>query len=287
MRETVVECSQVKQFYYAILLKKVTSIFVYSELKRYISFTAHIVSRDIKERYAGSYLGFLWNFLYPIFFLIVYWFVFSKVIRIKTPTADESYLPFLFAGLFPWYAIQDGILRGTTCIVDKGYIIKKIRLPHELFPLSANISALIHHSIGFAIFLILYYLWRGFSFSEGLLFLPLLYLLQLVFSFGWSMFLSAITVYFRDMIHVIGIVLQGVFFLSPILYPPSAIPKQFAFIMWLNPLTSLMEGYRAIIVYEKVPELPGLLYFTVFTAAITLIGFIVFRKLKAGFVDVL
>jgi lipopolysaccharide transport system permease protein len=260
---------------------------VYPEIKKYITLTLHIVSRDIKERYAGSYLGFLWNFLYPIFFLIVYWFVFAKVIRIKVPVSDESYLPFLFAGLFPWYAIQDGILRGVTSIIDKGYIIKKILLPHELFPLSANISALIHHSIGFAIFLVLYYLWKGFSFFEGLLFLPLLYLLQLVFSFGWSMLLSSIAVYFRDVVHVVGIVLQGIFFLSPILYPPSALPKQFEVIARINPLTPLLEGYRSIIVYGKNPDLFGLLYFAAFTAVITSVGFIVFRKLKPGFVDVL
>ena len=267
--------------------RKGTHSSVYPKVKRYLSLTLHIVSRDIKERYAGSYLGFLWNFLYPIFFLIVYWFVFSKVIRIKAPVSDESYLPFLFAGLFPWYAIQDGIMRGTTSIVDKGYIIKKVLLPHELFPLSANVSALIHHSIGFIIFLVLYYLWKGLPSLEGFIFFPLLYVLQLVFSFGWSMLLSAIAVYFRDMVHVIGIVLQGIFFLSPILYPPSALPQKFEFIVRLNPLTPLLEGYRSIIVQGKSPDLDGLLYFAAFTVAITFIGFIVFRKLKPGFVDVL
>jgi ABC-type polysaccharide/polyol phosphate export permease len=256
-------------------------------LKKYITLTIHIVSRDIRERYAGSYLGFLWSFLYPIFFLVIYWFVFSKVIRIRVSASDESYLPFLFAGLFPWYAIQDGIIRGTTSIVEKGYVIKKVLLPHELFPLSANISALIHHSIGFAIFLLIYFIWKGIPSFEGLLFFPFLYCLQLIFSFGWSLLLSSIAVYFRDLVQVIGIALQGVFFLSPILYPPSALPKQFELIIRLNPLTPLMEGYRAIIIKGKMPELPGLLYFAAFTTTITLIGLFVFRKLRAGFVDVL
>jgi lipopolysaccharide transport system permease protein len=260
---------------------------VYPDLKRYITLTLHIVSRDIKERYAGSHLGFLWSFIYPIFFLVIYWFVFSKVIRIRVSASDESYLPFLFVGLFPWYAIQDGIVRGTTSIVEKGYIIKKVLLPLELFPLSANISALFHHSIGFAIFLTIYYLFKGFPSVEGLLFFPLLYLLQLIFSFGWSILLSSIAVYFRDLVQIIGIALQGVFFLSPILYPTSALPKKFEFIMRLNPITSLMEGYRAIIIQGKMPDLLGLLYFVAFTITITLIGLVIFRKLKAGFVDVL
>jgi ABC-type polysaccharide/polyol phosphate export permease len=260
---------------------------VYPELKKYITLTIHIVSRDIRERYAGSYLGFLWSFLYPIFFLVIYWFIFSKVIRIRVSVSDESYLPFLFAGLFPWYAIQDGIIRGTTSIVEKGYVIKKVLLPHELFPLSANISALIHHSIGFAIFLLIYFIWKGIPSFEGLLFFPFLYCLQLIFSFGWSLLLSSIAVYFRDLVQVIGIALQGVFFLSPILYPPSALPRQFELIMRLNPLVPLMEGYRVIIIQGRTPDLSGLLYFTAFTTTIFLLGLVVFRKLKAGFVDVL
>lgn len=260
---------------------------MYPELKKYITLTLHIVSRDIKERYAGSYLGLLWSFLYPLFFLVVYWFVFSKVIHIRVSASDGSYLPFLFAGLFPWYAIQDGIIRGTTSIVEKGYVIKKVLLPHELFPLAANISALIHHGIGFAAFLLIYFIWKGIPSFESLVFFPLLFLLQLIFSFGWSMLLSSIAVYFRDLAQVISIAMQGVFFLSPILYPPSSLPKQFETVTKLNPITPLMEGYRAIIIQGKMPELQGFFYFTAFTAIITLIGFIVFRKLKAGFVDVL
>jgi lipopolysaccharide transport system permease protein len=260
---------------------------VYPELKKYIKLTLHIVSRDIKERYAGSYLGLLWSFFYPLFFLIVYWFVFSKIIHIRVSASDGPYLPFLFAGLFPWYAIQDGIIRGTTAIIDKGYVIKKVLLPHELFPLAANISALIHHGIGFAVFLLIYFIWQGIPSFEGLFFLPLLFLLQLIFSFGWSLLLSSIAVYFRDMVQVISIAMQGFFFLSPILYPPSSLPKQFETVTKLNPITPLMEGYRTIIIQGKMPELQGLLYFTAFTATILLGGLYVFRKLKVGFVDVL
>jgi ABC-type polysaccharide/polyol phosphate export permease len=256
-------------------------------LKKYITLTRHIVIRDFRERYAGSYLGIMWSFLYPIFFMIIYWFVFSKIIRIKVPLSDDSYLPFLFSGLFPWYAIQDGIMRGTTSIVEKGYIIKKVLIPNELFPLSANISALIHHSIGFIFFLIAYCLWKGFFPGRVLFFLPVLYVLQLIFSTGWSLLLSSMAVYFRDLTQVIGIILQGVFFLSPILYPSSSLPARFEFIIRLNPLTSLFEGYRTIIVMGKVPEPSGLLYFVAFTVAIAVAGFIVFQKLKDGFVDVL
>ncbi len=255
--------------------------------RNYISLTTHMVSRDIRERYAGSYLGIVWSFLYPIFFLIIYWFVFSKVMRVRGFAQDEAYLPFLLCGLFPWFAIQEGIMRGATSIVDKGYIVKKVLLPQELFPISANMSALLHHSIGFVIFLAIYFIWKGVSSVQGILFLPLLYLLQVSFCIGISLFLSSITVYFRDLTQIVGIALQGIFFLSPILYPPRALPKQFAFVMKLNPLSLLLDGYRTAIIEGRVPELTDMIYFALFTIVIGSVSIFVFRKLKSGFPDVL
>lgn len=256
-------------------------------IKKHVTLTLHVVSRDIRERYAGSYLGIMWSFLYPIFFMLVYWFVFSKIMRFKGPTSDDSYLPFLLSGLFPWFAIQEGIIRGTSSIVEKGYIIKKILLPHELFPISANVSALIHHGIGFVIFLVSYSLWKGLLSFEVFFFLPVMVIIQLIFSIGWSLLLSSIAVYFRDLIQIIGIVLQGIFFLSPILYPQSAFPKGLEFIANLNPLTPLLEGYRTVIIFGKLPEPSGILYFFAFSLIVAVIGLFTFRRLKTGFADVL
>jgi len=255
--------------------------------RNYISLITHMVSRDIRERYAGSYLGIVWSFLYPIFFLIIYWFVFSKVMRVRGFAQDQAYLPFLLCGLFPWFAIQEGIMRGATSIIDKGYIIKKVLLPQELFPISATMSALLHQSIGFIIFLVIYFIWKGVSSVQGIFFLPLLYLLQISFCIGIALFLSSITVYFRDLTQIIGIALQGIFFLSPILYPPQALPKQFEFVMKLNPLSLLLDGYRTAIIEGKVPEVTSMIYFALFTLVIGSVSIFVFRKLKSGFPDVL
>lgn len=255
--------------------------------KKYINLTVHMVSRDIRERYAGSYLGVIWSFLYPVFFLIIYWFVFSKVMQVRGFAQGDAYLPFLLCGLFPWFAIQEGIMRGTTSIIEKGYILKKVLLPQELFPLSANISALFHHSIGFLVFLLAYFLWKGIPPFQGIVSLPMLYVLQLSFSVGISLLLSAVTVYFRDLTQITGIALQGIFFLSPILYPPSALPDRFQFIIRMNPLSLLLEGYRTAVIAGKMPDPSSLLSFALFTSVMISLSIFVFRRLKDGFADVL
>lgn len=178
-------------------------------------------------------------------------------------------------------------MRGSTSIIEKGYIIKKVLLPQQLFPISANISVLLHHSIGFIIFLIVYFLWKGFFSFQGLLFLPVLYLLQLSFSIGISLTLASITVYFRDLMQITGIALQGIFFLSPILYPPSALPKRFELVVKMNPLTPLLDAYRTAIIAGKIPDAADLLSFTLFALTMAALGLVVFHKLKDGFTDVL
>lgn len=243
--------------------------------------------RDIKERYAASSLGALWSFIYPIVFILTYWFVFSKIMHAKGITTDIPYLPFLLSGLFPWFAIQEGIIRGSSSILEKGYIIKKMPIPNEIFPISSNIAAFFHNSIGFFMFLLIYFtLYRAPSLTT-LLILPILAIAQLVFSLGCSLLLSAFTVYFRDITQVINIAFQGLFFLSPILYPISAIPEKFRPFLQLNPAAHLLESYRAVIIYNRIPDLSSMLYFVAVSASITATGYFVFNRLKDGFSDTL
>jgi lipopolysaccharide transport system permease protein len=247
----------------------------------------HIAVRDIKERYAASSVGVLWSFIYPIFFIIIYWFVFSKIMHVKGISPDIPFLPFLLSGLFPWFAIQEGIIKGTSSIIERGYIIKKMPIPNEIFPIASNISAFFHHSIGFSMFLIIYFINYGFPSFINILTLPALAFMQIIFSIGCSLLLSSITVYFRDIVQIITIALQGIFFLVPIFYPLSAIPDKFRLIVQINPITNLVEGYRSIIIFNKMPDLFTMLYCAVISIIVTAIGYVIFSRLKHGFADTL
>jgi len=248
-----------------------------------------LLARDIKERYAGSVMGLFWTFIQPVLVMLVYWLVFSQIfkVRISVDTGDIPYLPFMLSGLLPWLALQDGMMRGASSIVDKGYIIKKVFYPSELFPVSSVLSAFAHHGIGFLIFLAVFFVYRGGVALSQLSAIGLLLLLQTLLTIGFAFLLSSLSVYLRDILQVLGVIFQALLYLTTILYPISSVPKQLKPIVDLNPFTWLIEGYHSVILYGRYPETNSMLYLLLFTVLSLLAGAFVFRKLKSGFADVL
>jgi len=248
-----------------------------------------LLMRDIKERYAGSAIGVFWTFMQPLLFILLYWLVFSQIIkmRIHTDTGEIPFFAFLLSGLLPWFALSEGIVRGASSIVEKGYIIKRVLYPSELFPISAVLSSFIHHGIGFLVFLVVYFVSRG---GIALFQIPAiggLLLLQLMLTIGFSLFLSALSVYLRDILQILGIAFQALFYLTTILYPMTSVPKSLRRFIDLNPFTSLIEGYHNVILYGKYPEVSHIFYIFLTTVIAMLSGVFIFRKLKKGFADVL
>lgn len=248
-----------------------------------------LLVRDIKERYAGSAIGIFWTFMQPLLFILLYWLVFSQIIkmRIHTDSGEIPFLAFLLSGLLPWFAIQEGILRGASSIVEKGYIIKKVLYPSELFPISAALSSLIHHGIGFLIFLLVFFISRGGITLFQIPALGVLLLLQIMLTIGVSLLLSALAVYLRDILQILGIAFQALFYLTTILYPMTSVPKSLKRFIDLNPFTSLIESYHNVILYGKYPEISNMLYISATTVIAMLSGILIFRRLKRGFADVL
>jgi ABC-type polysaccharide/polyol phosphate export permease len=247
-----------------------------------------LLARDIKERYAGSTFGVVWTILQPLSFILLYWIIFSQImkIRIRIETTDVPFIAYLLSGLLPWFAFQEGIMRGANSVVEKRHILKKVLLPTELFPLVPVLSSLIHYFSGFVIFFIIYMsIYKLFS-PITIYIIPVIFL-QILFTAGLALFFSSISVYIRDTIQVLGTLLQAVFYISTILYPLNAVPKKFKFLIILNPITSMAECYHSILLYAKYPQPVHILYFTIASILSFLIGVYIFRKLKRGFTDVL
>lgn len=260
-----------------------------SKLMKLCKLLPPLLIRDIKERYAGSTFGILWTILQPLLFILLFWLVFSKIIRIRIPsdTGDIPFIAFLLSGLLPWFALQEGVTRGVSSIVEKGYIIKKVLYPYELFPLSAVLSSFIHHGIGFFVFLLVFFLYKGSILFFQIPLIIALLLCQLLLTVGVSLLLSALAVYLRDILHIIAVAFQAVFYLTTILYPITAVPEELKPIICLNPFTMLIESYHNVILFGKYPEMSHILYLLIFTSVVFISGYYIFRKLKRGFVDVL
>jgi ABC-type polysaccharide/polyol phosphate export permease len=258
-------------------------------IKKLYKLLPPLLVRDIKERYAGSALGVFWTFLQPLLFILLYWLIFSQILKVKiqADTGEIPFLAFLLSGLLPWFALQEGIVRGASSIVDKRHILKKVIFPAELFPLVSVISAFIQHGIGIIIFLFVYFIWRGTVSPPQLFAIAGLLSLQIVLTSGLSLLVASLSVYLRDIIQILSIVFQVLFYVSPILYPITSVPKGFKTVIFLNPFTALIEAYHDVILYGRYPELSSLLYLLALTIGSAYIGIYMFRKLKSGFADVL
>ena len=258
-------------------------------IKKLYKLLPPLLLRDIRERYAGSTMGVFWTFLHPLLFILLYWLIFSQILKVRIPTdtGEIPFFAFLLSGILPWFALQEGVLRGASSIVDKRHILKKVIFPAELFPLASVISAILHNCIGIIIFLVVYFFWKGAVSPLHLFAIVGLLLLQTVLASGLSLLFSALSVYLRDITQILGIAFQVVFYLSTILYPITSVPERFRAVILLNPFTTLAEAYHDVILYGRYPELGSMGYLLVITIGTASAGIYIFRKLKGGFADVL
>jgi len=254
-------------------------------MRHHLFLLRELVKRDFQGRYAGSALGLVWSFLQPLWMLLLFTFVFSTVMKISLAGARTGHFAvFLFSGLLPWMAVQEGVSRASTAVTDNSSLVKKLRFPAEILVVAVVLAALLHEAIAALIFLgVLGFLgelaWGG---------LPLLLLavpLQLALTLGLGLLLGAVNVFFRDIAQVLGMVFTGWFYLTPIVYPAAAVPARFRGWIALNPLTALVELYRQSFLGGAPALVPGTGALALAAAVLLCAGFLLFRRLKAAFVD--
>jgi ABC-type polysaccharide/polyol phosphate export permease len=244
-----------------------------------------LVKRDFQSRYVGSLLGVLWAFLLPLWQLFLYSFVFSTVMRIPlTGQRTENFAVFLFCGLLPWMAINDGLVRSATAITDNATLVKKSRFRLEILLLAVITTGILHELIAGAVFAV--YLgatgelgWRG---------LPLLLLalpLQVGLTLGVGLILCSVHTLFRDTAQFIGLALTGWFFLTPIVYPLQQAPEPYRSWLEWNPLTVLVTIYRQALLADQPAWVDGTGRLALTTAVVLGVGVWFFRRLSRTFVD--
>lgn len=246
----------------------------------------YFLIKDIKTRYAGSGLGIFWTILLPVFQILLYWFVFSTVMRLRPySNAHIPYIYFLLSTFFFWLAIPEGFLRSGAVIIENAELVKKVSFPNIVLPLAVTSSAYLHSLIGIIIFIVIYTV-SGLSHLQ-LIFLFPVFVLQLIFSLGAGMLMAAIVPYVRDLQQVMGYVLQGMFFLSPVIYSLDAIPERFRNLAYINPITVYIESYHKIIFEREFPSFWYLGSMILISGLFLILGIKVFNKLNEGFADIL
>ena len=197
---------------------------------------------------------------------------------------DSPYAVFLFVGLLPWTFFSNSLQAGAASIVANGAIVKRVRLPVQLLPAASVLSALANFLLTLVVLFVVLAVF-GPRHPEGLFFLPLLVLVQLLLGTGIAYLLAALNVFFRDVEHILGVVLMAWYFLTPILFPISMLadrPREH-FVAYLNPMTAIIVGYQRALLDGLPPEWPWLLYSAAFGLVAFVAGFAYFRRAKDDF----
>jgi ABC-2 type transport system permease protein len=242
--------------------------------------------RDLRARYKGSALGFAWHFVMPLSQLVVFWVLFGVLfgVRPRTETGEQSYAIFLFVGLLPWTFFATALTSGAAAIVANAGIVKKVSLPLQLFPASAVLSALVNFGLSLIVLAAVLAVF-GPRRPEGIVYLPVLAAIQVVMGLGLAYLLAALTVFFRDVQHILGVLLVAWYFLTPVLFPVSIVadrPREQA-LLYLNPMTAVIVGYQRALLDGLAPEWIALAWSALFAVAALAIGVAYFERAKGDF----
>jgi len=259
------------------------------EIYKYRVLIQSLVGRELKARYRGTILGFLWSFFNPLLLMIVYTIVFGFIIRPRDPAFEGSpwlYALFLFCGVLPWTWFSSSSLDSANVLMIHGNLIKKILFPAEILPIVAVSSNLIHFLFGLPILFIFVPIF-GKAYTPYIFFLPLVILIQFVFSLGFAFLLSSLTVHFRDIKDILANFLTFWFFASPIVYPitfstiqESSFLKVF---LNLNPMTHIMQGYQNCVFFGTLPHWKKLGVTFALALFLFFLGYYVFDRLRDSF----
>jgi ABC-2 type transport system permease protein len=250
---------------------------------RHRALLRHLISRNIRMQYKQSFLGYAWILLNPLTQLVTLSFIFSVVF----PTPDQGDTPytlFLFVGLLPWFFFSAAVTGAVESISSGANLITAVYFPREILVVAAILVRFVDLIAGL---LILFGLIAVTQHAIGLaaLWLPLLFLLHLLFISGLSLPLAALNLYFHDVRYLVGVVIYLWFFLTPILYPLSQVPEEYRWIYRINPNSRLIEAYRYALLDNVSPPLASVGIIAALSIVSLAIGYFIFKKLEGGFAD--
>ena len=252
----------------------------------------NLTKRELKSTYQSSFLGALWPIVVPLVMLLIYIFVFSVVFQAKWSTtvgqeaSQGEFALILFAGLTAFNFFSSVISKSPGLILAVPNYVKKVVFPLEILPVVAVGAAFITSLINVTLILIGHILLLR-SFPITVLLLPLVYVPLILFTLGFAWFLSSFGVFVRDIGQVIPVIIQILFFVSPIFYSADSVPNSLRFVVILNPLSFILDGFRRVLIWHEFLDWRAWGTVTVISAVVAMLGFAWFSATKKAFSDVM
>ncbi len=256
-----------------------------ARLFRYRGLIQSLVSRELKARYRGSFLGFFWSFVNPLLLLGIYTFVFSTIM-VNPEERTRPYAVFMFCGILPWTWFAASMLEASNSLISGGNLIKKVLFPAEVLPIVSVLSNMVHFFLGLPIlfgFMIFNHHLPSFP---GVLWFPVIVLIQLIFTLASVLVLSALTVHFRDLRDLLANVLTLWFFVTPIIYPYflKSVEHYVDYFKW-NPMYHVIVAYQESLFFQKFGHY-NVLWLGVASMAFFLAAYWLFDRLRDSFAEV-
>jgi ABC-type polysaccharide/polyol phosphate export permease len=241
----------------------------------------NLILLEFKTRYAGSKLGLAWLFIAPFILLAAYLLLFGGILGIRPHRGGATEMDYgllIACGLMPWTGLSEGVLRGTSAVLSQRNLMKSQLFPMELLPVTSVCAALVGQVCGTGLLIIVSGL-RG-DLGLGLAFLPILLLFQAALTVGMAWILSSVSVLYRDLTQVIGMMMALLMFASPIAYTMDMVPPRLSWVITWNPLAYLIEAYRATLLSREWPDLWGLAWFVLLSTVLLQAGYHIFMRLR-------
>jgi len=228
------------------------------QLQYYLDLILILTIKEFKIKYKGSILGYIWSLLNPLLLTIIFYFAFKIVLKIPT----KDYLLFLIAGLFPWQWFANSLSISPNILIYNANIIKKIYFPRCFLPLAVVLSEMIHFLLSIPIIFITAIFYKKIPSYHWFLGIPLILIPQFLFTFGLTLLISALNVFFRDLERIVFFLLTIIFYLTPIIYDESLIPTKYKLILSLNPLYGIIHLWKDLFINNNFDFIVFLIYFS-------------------------
>ena len=253
---------------------------IFKNLYQYRELLKTNIKKEIRGKYKHSFLGVLWSFLNPLLQLMVYAIIFPIILK----NSQSNYVIFLCVALIPWTFFSTVITQATGVMIGNANIIQKVYFPREILPISVVTSAAVNFLIS-TIIILVFLVVSGLGITKYIIFYPVILLIQYLLSLGIAFIVSSITVYLRDLEHLIGVAMMMLFYATPIAYASEDIVGTFSFVMKINPMAHIIDAYRAIFYYQRMPDFYALGILSIIVVLLCVVGYAIFNKLQKRFAE--
>jgi ABC-type polysaccharide/polyol phosphate export permease len=248
----------------------------------------YFIHRQVTRSYRRSYLGLVWAILGPLVWVFFLALIFSNIIDLKNRVVEGdptlNFGLFLYCGLLPFLTFSEALNKGINSIRSNSGLVQKVVFPLEILPFTNAIGSMVDKVFGFGALLIMLLLF-GRTLHPTLLYMPVIVVLQVIFILGLTYIMAVLGTFLPDVAEVMRPVIRGMFFVTPILWPPDRLPESLSWVEDYNPLAYLVNAYRDLILNGTLPGALSTLYFALFSVALFIFGFALFVRLRPKFAD--